>query len=315
MPGVITSIERLESTFCPMCRVDDAAVVYPSRRTTFSLRDGEFRPSGDTPLEDPLVRCRRCTTQYVNPRVPAELVLEGYASAIDETFVSQVAGRELTFKRCLKVLQSAWHKPPGRLLDIGTANGSFLKVAHDAGWNVSGCEPNHWLRQWCLDHYGIPLMPGTVFDGHYPAGSFDLITLWDVLEHTPDPLAVLRECERLLAPAGLIAVNCPDIGSWIARLMGRRWVFLISVHNYQFTKKTLEHILSAAGFQPLRMQPHIQTLEFDYILFRAEALLGPVAHGLRKLVKVIGLASAQVPYWMGQTLVIASRRGESPRHG
>ncbi|MBI2361321.1 MAG: class I SAM-dependent methyltransferase, partial [Deltaproteobacteria bacterium] len=213
-----TTEEWLETVVCPICGVDDCTVVYPSRRTANAVKDNEFRPSGDMPLEDPLVRCRRCAMQYVNPRLPSDVVLEGYASAVDETFVSQAAGREQTFKRCLDMLQSVWRRPSGSLLDIGTANGSFLKVARDAGWKVRGCEPNRWLCRWCEEHYGILLTPGTVFDACFPSGSFDIITLWDVLEHTPDPLVVLRECERLLAPGGLLAVNYPDIGSLVARV-------------------------------------------------------------------------------------------------
>lgn len=308
------TIVDLESVRCPICGVNDAEVVYPSRRKTLSIQVNEFRPSGDALLEDPLVRCRRCTMQYVNPRVPADLVLEGYASTVDETFASQVTGREMTFARCLKILHSVWRKPPGRLLDIGTAGGSFLKVAKDAGWEVAGCEPNRWLCQWCEEHYGIRLTPGTIFDGHYRTQSFDLITLWDVLEHTADPLSVLRECERLLAPGGLIAVNCPDIGSWIARLMGRRWVFIISVHNYYFTKQTFRLMLEAAGFIPITMRPHLQTLELDYILFRAEPLLGPVARGLHAFARATRVGSAQIPYWIGQTLVVARRQDDGAAH-
>jgi len=278
----------LESVSCPICAVDDCAVVYPSRRTAWEVNDGEFSPSGDAPLVDPLVRCRCCGMQYVNPRVPIDVALQGYASAIDERFASQLAGRELTFRRCLRKLQSMWGKPPGRLLDIGTANGSFLKVAKDAGWEVHGCEPNHWLRNWCKQRYGISVRPGTIFDAGFQGGSFDVITLWDVLEHTGDPSAVLRECERLLAPGGLLVINYPDIGSWVARLMGRRWVFLISVHNYYFTRRTIKIILDRTGFQALAIRPHIQSLQLDYILCRAESLFGALARFARNIIRGMG---------------------------
>ena len=302
--------EFLEDVLCPICQVDDCDVIYPSRRMTSMPRSNEFRPSGDTPLEDPLVRCRRCTMQYVHPRFSSEVVLDGYTTSVDETFASQVAGRELTFKRCLSVIQRVWRKAPGRLLDIGTANGSFLKVAKDVGWQVAGCEPNQWLRRWCEEHYGIALTRGTLFDAAYPSGAFDVVTLWDVLEHVPDPVAVLRECDRILAPGGLLAINYPDIGSWIARVMGQRWVFLISVHNYYFTRKTIRGILELIEYTPVLYKPHIQTLELEYIFFRAEPVLKGLARGARVFAKRIGLGSAQVPYWVGQTLVVAKRSGQ-----
>ena len=310
MPRLATRppvIERLEPVLCPICGVDDVKVIYPSRRASLVVRKHEFRPSGDTPLEDPLVRCRRCKMEYVNPRAPSDLVLDGYTMAPDDTFASQVAGRERTFARCLQKIQSVWRKTPGRLLDIGTASGSFLKVARDAGWQVDGCEPNHWLRAWCQHNYGISVKPGTLFDARFPSAAFDVITLFDVLEHVPDPLAVLEECDRLLAPGGLLVVNYPDIGAWISRLMGQRWVFLISVHNYYFTPRTIRAILAKIGMRPVLSKPHFQTLELDYILFRAEPLLGPVARACRGIAKRLGLSDAQVPYWIGQTLVVAER--------
>ncbi len=137
--------------------------------------------------------------------------------------------------------------------------------------------------------------------------SFDVVTLWDVLEHTPDPNAVLKECARVLKPAGLLVVNYPDIHSSIARLLGRRWVFLLSVHLYYFTSDTLKAMLGEVGFRQVARRTHWQTLELGYILFRMEAYLGGLARLLGRLVKALRLSTLQIPYWMGQMLVIAEK--------
>ncbi len=97
------------------------------------------------------------------------------------------AGREITFGRCLDMIERVWKRAPGRLLDIGTGGGSFPYIASKRGWKAEGCEPNRWLCEWALENYGLPIRPGTVFDQKYPAKSYDVVTLWDVLEHTPDP--------------------------------------------------------------------------------------------------------------------------------
>lgn len=302
-----SAVEPLESVRCPVCEADDSRVVYPSRRRGAAMRLDEFRPSSDAPLEDPLVECQSCRMRYVTPRVPGSCALEGYTVAIDEAFVSQAAAREATFRRSLAVVQRVWGRPPGRLLDVGTAGGSFLQGARAAGWTVTGCEPNRWLGQWGRDHYGIPVIPGTVFELQGESESFDVITLWDVLEHTADPRAVLRECWRLLAPGGLLAVNYPDIGSWIARAMGRRWPFLLSVHYHYFTRRTMRRMLETTGFSVRLMTPHVQQLECDYLLGRAEAVLGPLARWPRPWLRRARLATVQVPYWLGQTLAVAER--------
>ena len=83
------------------------------------------------------------------------------------------------------------------------------------------------MAEWGKGHYGIDIVPGTIFDMDLEDASFDVVTLWDVIEHTPDPTSVLEECRRVLKPGGLLVVNIPDIGSLVSSLMGRRWVFLL----------------------------------------------------------------------------------------
>jgi 2-polyprenyl-3-methyl-5-hydroxy-6-metoxy-1,4-benzoquinol methylase len=300
--------DKLEHVQCNLCGADEPVEIYPSQRSNADeLSADEFRSSGDEPLEDPLVKCGHCGFQYVTPRLKESVVISGYTNAVDETFVSQVKGREITFKRCLGEIEKAWKGEPGKIFDVGTANGSFLKVAHDAGWDVTGCEPSRWMGEWCRDNYGIHVNQGTLFDRAYEDASFDVITLWDVLEHTPDPMATLKECYRLLKPGGMLVVNYPDIGSWAAWLMGRKWVFLLAVHYYYFTRTTIKQALRNALFEVLKVKPHIQRLEFGYILNRAIPYIGGAGRMAKTVVSKLGMGKLQVPYWVGQTLVIARK--------
>ena len=73
---------------------------------------------------------------------------------------------------------------------------------------------------------------------------------------------------------GLLVINYPDIGSWIARVMGRSWVFLLDVHLYYFTRVTIRKLLEDAGFDVIRIRPHFQRLGFGYILHRATPYAG-----------------------------------------
>ena len=302
--------DKLEHVSCNLCGSDMPVIIYPSKReNSVETSVNEFRSSGDEPLNDPLVKCGRCGFKYVTPRLNAHLGLEGYTNAVDETFVSQAKGRELTFKRCFAEIKNVWGKNPGRILDVGTANGSFLKVAREEGWDVKGCEPNRWMCNWCKKNYGINVDQGTLFDVKYEDSSFEIVTLWDVLEHTPDPLRILKECFRVLCPGGLLVVNYPDIGSWISWLMGRKWVFLLSVHYYYFTRKTIKRALDLVGFELIKIKPHIQRLEFEYILYRSIPYIGIIGRAARIVAKKMGLGELQVPYWVGQTLVIAKKRG------
>lgn len=298
----------LEEVSCNLCGANEYEVVLPPRYELARPEEIEktFRSSGDEVLLDRLVRCKRCGLEYLNPRLRADVVIQGYSVGSDETFVSQAAGRERTFAKSLKLIERL-RPQRGRLLDVGTAGGSFLAVAQRNGWQVDGCEPNRWLCEWANRHYGLSIVPGTIFDMDLTDGSFDVVTLWDVLEHTPDPKIVLRECARVLKSGGLLVVNYPDIETSVARLMGRRWVFLLSVHLYYFTRKTLNAMLGELGFAVVQRRRHWQSLELGYILFRMEAYIKPLARLAQRIVKFLRLEHLQFPYWMGQMLVVAEK--------
>jgi SAM-dependent methyltransferase len=298
----------LEQVPCFLCGDDDFDVVYEAQYDREKDTDlvQKFRASGDELLIDRLVRCRRCAFKYVNPRLRADLILRSYTEGEDPKYVSQLQARERTFAAALGEIERATGGR-GRLLDIGTAAGAFVAAAVSQGWQAEGCEPNRWLADWGSKHYGIRIRQGSVFDQAYEAGSFDVITLWDVIEHTLNPHQMLERCQRLLRPGGLLVVNYPDIGSWIARALGRRWLFLTSVHLYYFDRTTMRRMLESTGFSVLRVRPHIQRLELDYILFRGAVLSTALSSAARAVIKPLGLSRTQVPYWLGQTFVLARR--------
>lgn len=300
----------LEHVPCVLCGADDYEVVHAARydRENDGAHVERFRASGDELLIDQLVRCRHCTFQYVNPRLRGDLILSGYTEGEDPAYVSQLRARERTFAASLKEIERA-ADGKGRLLDIGTAAGAFVAAACKRGWQAEGCEPNRWLAQWGAHHYGIQIRQGSLFDQNYEEGSFDVVTLWDVIEHTTDPRAVLERCRALLKPGGILVVNYPDIGSWIARLLGRRWLFLTSVHLYYFERRTIRLMLEKTGYRVEIVRPHIQRLELDYILFRASVLSSALSSVSRALVRPFGLARTHVPYWLGQTFVLGRKTG------
>jgi 2-polyprenyl-3-methyl-5-hydroxy-6-metoxy-1,4-benzoquinol methylase len=302
----------LESVPCNICGSLESRILQSARYDIHSTQEIDFTrtfsSSSDERLKHQLVACDHCGLQYVTPRLRTDAVLEGYASGSDEQFVSQARGREITFGKCLDAIERIWNRTPGRLLDIGTGGGSFPYVASRRGWNAEGCEPNRWLCNWALEHYGLPIRPGTVFDQNFPAETYDVVTLWDVLEHTPDPKTEVREVHRLLKDKGLLVINYPDIGSWVARVMGRSWVFLLDVHLYYFTRATLRKLLEDAGFEIVRMRPHFQRLGLGYVMHRARPYAGAPARVAERFFTAVGISEWQVPYWMGQTLVIARKR-------
>ena len=299
----------MEDVACNLCGSDNYKVLHKARYNKVMGEEeliAKFRSSGDETLIDQVVKCRKCGLIYINPRINPDLIIKGYSEGEDPTFVSQAKGRELTFARCLKQIEKL--KRNGKILDVGTAGGSFLAVAKRKGWDVYGCEPNKWLCNWAKENYGIDVRQGDIFRQKYESNFFDVVTLWDVLEHTPDPMAALKECSRILKPGGLLVVNYPDIGSSIARIMRSKWIFLLSVHLYYFTPKTIRKALNKSGFSVLKIKPHFQSLALGYLVFRMKAY-SKLLHNIGNMVvRLTRTQNLQIPYWLGQTLVIARKR-------
>lgn len=287
---------------CNLCGNNDYTILYDNMG--IPCING-FKASGNEISKDRIVKCNICGLIYVNPRLKEDIILLSYSNGKDEKFVSQNKWREMTFKKSMKLINKYAKK--GRLLDIGTAGGAFLHVAKKDGWNVYGIEPNKWLCDWGLKHYGIKINPGTLFDYKYPDNYFDLITLWDVLEHVGNPIKMLKECHRILKKDGILLINYPDIGSGIAKIMGKKWVFLLSVHLFYFTKDSIRQMLEKSGYEIIKIKPHIQTLSLGYLAERMEPYNKSISKFLIKFVKGIRIDNFEIPYWLGQSLVLARK--------
>lgn len=301
--------DLFEHVDCNLCGANNYRVIYPSQynNETQSELIEKFRASGDETLIDQVVKCKRCGFMYITPRIRSDLIFEGYSGGTDEMFVSQAKGREMTFARQLRQIEKYAPKK-GRILDIGTAGGSFLYVAKNRGWDVYGVEPNKWMAKWGKKQYGIDIKAGDVFSQKYPDNHFDVVTLWDVLEHVPDPRKTLTEVNRILKKGGILVVNYPDIDSWFAKLWGKKWMFLLSVHLFYFTPRTIRIMLKQTGYKTLKIKPHWQSLSFDYIVHRMGAYSKFIQSIARGFMKLFGLQKKQVKYWVGQTLVIARKK-------
>jgi SAM-dependent methyltransferase len=137
--------------------------------------------------------------------------------------------------------------PPARLLDAGAGRGRFVAAARRAGYAAQGIEPS---SRAALDVYGVGLLQAGIEDAGVEHGSVDVVTLWHVLEHVPDPRAALETIHGWLRPGGALLVGVPNLGSWQARVGGERWYHLdLPRHRTHFTVDGLRGALDAAGFE------------------------------------------------------------------
>lgn len=256
--------------------------------------------------QDQVVQCLECGLIYANPRVKWKILLRAYVEEKDEHHVSQCQGRISTFRRGLRLVEK--HAPSkGRLLDVGCAAGFFLKVAEESGWETYGVEPNIWFADYGNTNLELNIAQGTLQEVDFASSFFDVITLWDVLEHSPDPRTDLEEVYRLLKPGGLLLINYPDISTLPARLAGKRWWFLHSFHLYYFTPPTIRRLLRETGFQPFLKKVHIQELDLGYLILRLKTYSAVAHKVLDNCIRLFHLENLKVPYYASQITVMAKK--------
>jgi SAM-dependent methyltransferase len=160
---------------------------------------------------------------------------------------------------------------PGRVLDVGCGRGPLLDAFRRRGWQVQGTELTEVSATFARYTLGIPVHVGPVEQWPWPAGHFDAIAMWHVLEHWPDPRVVLRAAQRLLRPGGVLVVSLPNFGSPEARVTGAGWFHLdVPRHLAHFTPASLHGALRETGFLVKKLS--FFAPEFDAFSFVQSAL-------------------------------------------
>ncbi len=252
-----------------------------------------------------LVRCTDCDLVYENPRYPADVILAGYAASEEGGHDSQHPMRRHSFARALEKLAPRLPKPGARVLDIGTAGGAFLEAAQQFGYQAVGLEPSRYLVDSGRER-GLEIVQGSIDDLPFEAASFDMVTMWDVLEHLTDPRQALTAIAEFLKPGGILLINYPDIGTLQARLAGSRYWWILSGHVVHFAPKTLRELCRRTGFEAFHFQRYWQVLQFGYLEDIAIHLQVPMSRLMKKLTPGF-LQRMAIPYYASQTTALARR--------
>ena len=308
----MVSDQYFEIIDCPICDIKEYRVLRKSRYFENITRQELlkiYKSSSDTELSDQLVKCLGCGLVYINPQINSEVILESYTEATDPKFVSQNPLRIRTFSKFFEFWTKRSKIQPSiqkKVLDIGCAAGAFPKAAQDLGFSVVGVEPSKFLCEYGKVKYGLDLRQGVLNEQNFIEGEFNIISMFDVIEHLVQPGVVLDEIKRVLHTEGHLIVNYPEYDSWPRKLLGMKWPFFLSVHLFYFTPNSIRNILKKHGFRVIRIEPYYQTLELGYVLGRAGQIF-PLAKWIEKAVKAFGLGGLPFKYYIGQSLVTAKK--------
>ena len=211
-----------------------------------------------------VVNCNGCGFKYTNPR-PELNVLGNYYKSEDyvshsntkKGFVNSTyqTVRKYTLMKKLQLI-SKYFKT-GRVLDIGSGTGEFLNVCKNAKWETIGIEPSDDAREMAITNYGLDVRKEEEIR-NLQSESFDIITMWHVLEHVPDLNTRIEDLKRLIKPNGVIIIAVPNCNSLDARIYKENWAaYDVPRHLYHFTPKDIESVFKKHGLKVFKTLPMV----------------------------------------------------------
>jgi SAM-dependent methyltransferase len=268
-----------------------------------------------------IVRCKDSGLVYVaNPLPEGELAAfysveyfegesgrKGYASYRQDEPVLRANFRDLVRRLAGDAARAGLDPGTLDLLDWGCAYGYFLDEARRSFGRVCGVEINEGVAEIARSRLGLDVRSGPSASRSFSAGSFDVITLWDVIEHVSRPRATLLEVARLLRPGGSLYLTTGDIGSPLARLLGRRWRLVNPPqHVTYFSQRTLTGLLSACGLETLAVERVGKRVSLRLFLFILSYLTGRT--GAAQSARLARLADRSVHLNLFDVMLVRARK-------
>lgn len=246
----------LEWTPCPLCGKKQATLLYELGDRNLEMTAQQFR----------LVRCEDCGMVWLNPHPRPEDMMRFYPP----TYWQSCEGTPETY-----IPTKGYPYPPeefallsgflhqcgcplqGRILDIGCGGGEQSWPWRRAGWEVFGFDLSLEAVRRAQSHHHLPACVARASQAPFREHSFNVITLYSVLEHVSNPLQVVQEAARLLRPGGVVVILVPNIVSFQARFLRSFWYALdVPRHLVHFTPNTLEALLEQAGLDIVHLSHH-----------------------------------------------------------
>jgi SAM-dependent methyltransferase len=324
-PESATASRLDEDRQCPVCESPDCVVylaptdpVDPAEAddsedadpTEHSNGTSKIAASESTPLgglqqqTGTVLRCKRCKLAFRENRPDLETLAKYYEEQDVEPYLSELAGRRWTARRRWELVKPLMLR--GHVLDVGCASGLFLEQLERGGWTGTGIEPSLALCDYARDQMDIRVnvICGTLESSGFPPSLFDVVTLWDVLEHAPKPVDFVRASSVPLKPGGYLVLNVPYIDSSTAQFLGSRWPLLVPEHLNYFSRESLSHCAEAAGLTVERFGHRSAISSLRGVLRRLAEHEIPLASGLSQLVARLRIGEWLVPAPLGEIIAI-----------
>lgn len=210
------------------------------------------------PLYKGLIRCRYCGLIRSGDNFfklnPKNLYDESYYNGKD--YLNYEAEEEALNKNFKdRIGRIKIYKKRGRILDVGCAYGFFLKVARDSGYKPYGLELNKEIAITASEISKCKVYSGDLKKLAKKIGKFDIITMFDVIEHLKNPDEYIKICRGLLRRNGLLVIETGNIESWLSKVQKPKWRLIVpNIHLFYFSKTTLKKSLEKNTFRVISLQ-------------------------------------------------------------
>lgn len=199
----------------------------------------------------PIWQCNSCYVRFTQ-NIPDEFSIAPYYqssayishSDTNEGIINKLyhTVRNITLKSKRALIEQQTKIKNGNLLDIGAGTGAFANVMQQAGWHITGLEPDETARQIAFQKFNIKFQPPNILYS-LEKEQFDAITLWHVLEHVHDLHGYLQKFVEILKPNGKLFIAVPNYTSADAAMYKKYWAaYDVPRHLYHFSPKSIEHL-------------------------------------------------------------------------
>ena len=168
------------------------------------------------------------------------------------------------------------------LLDVGCGSGTLLSLLKRRGFRVRGVDFSTEAAAIAKSENHVDVTVGSLEEVQFSDASFDIVTLFHVMEHVTNPRRVLKEVSRILRPAGAVILQVPNIESWQFKMFGAKWYGLdIPRHVIDYSEKSMVQLLIESGFLPIRVRQFNLRDNAPALVSSLFPSLDPISRGVR----------------------------------
>jgi dolichol-phosphate mannosyltransferase len=291
---------------CNVCDLPYCVEIYPSTSKK-SKSDMYICSSTHHASHGRIVKCLTCGLMYTNPQLPEDKIYHMYSMAVDQAYIANIDSRFRTFDYNLKRIKR-FLPDKGKLLDVGSYCGVFLKVAEQKGYDVLGLEPSGWAASFSRENFKLDVINGSLSDIQSNNDTFDIITAWDVMEHFTDPMNELKLINAKLNKGGKFIFSTLNIANKFPSLLGERWPWLMDMHLYYFNETLIEEMLKRRDFRLLSVEKYCHIITVNYLTYKLEHLGIWGMRYLRKLISKTPLGRVYIPFRFGDIQLFISEK-------